>query len=429
MIEKSELSEGQRDLLYIAGLVAVTYILFFLLGAIGGLRLNEIVGELQSITFFAAAFAVITLALNLHWGYTGMFNIGVAGFMAIGVYVMAIATAPVDGDPAGLGLPIYIGVIAGMLAAGLAGALLAIPTLNVRADYFAIITLGFAEIVRLSIESDTLRSFEVGGTTYGTGGSSGISYAAPNSVVDWIYNIELNLLITEIPLGSQIQDTLYSAVELIGISTTMIDRLIYAFIVLLFALLIYLILRRIAYSPLGRVLKAIREDEIVAKSLGKDTSRTKVKIFALGSALMGLGGILWIGRGSFISPDSFMPIVTFYLFVALVIGGSGSNTGSVVGAFVFAAFLWQGPRYLRTIVQTNVDTDAPATIYGAILELGSADIIPLLSYFAESLNELRWIVLGLVLILLMIYRPEGIFGDRKEIAAATDLSQRQRGDD
>lgn len=406
----------KRDVLLVGGIVLATVFLYFFFGLLAGVRFNAVVSEVESVIFFTAVFALLALALNLHWGYTGLFNIGVAGFMAIGMYTMAIITASPDGSPAGLGLPIWLGVIGGVAAASIAGAIIALPALRVRADYFAIITLGFAEIVRLSIQSDTLAEIEIGDRVYGTGGGSGISYAAPSNVVEWLFGLVG---------GVETRDNIAAA---LAVSETMVDRLVYALIVFLFVAIIYVVLRRIARSPFGRLLKAIREDEVVARSLGKNTKLAKIKVFTLGCGLMGLGGILWYGgRASSINPDSFMPIITFYIFVALIIGGAGSNLGSLIGGFVFAAFLWQGPRYFGVLMP---DLDAPSTFYDAFLELGSLDVLPLVVYIADSMNELRWILVGLALIVLMIYRPDGLFGHRKETAAAIDLSSRSdRGDE
>ena len=409
----------KRDLLLIVVAMLVTYVAFGLLGVLTGVSVNETVGFLQTVTFFAAVFALLTLALNLHWGYTGLFNIGVAGFMAVGVYTMAILTADPTGTPAGFGLPIPVGVVGGTIAAGLVGAVIALPALRVRADYFAIITLGFSEIVRLSITSGTLRQIEVGERVYGTGGGSGIRYTPVDTVVPWL--LEFSVI-------AMVGDVLYGIGELVGVSQSIVNRLLYALVIITFVLLFYLLLYRIARSPFGRVLKAIREDEIVARSLGKNTQLAKIKVFTLGCALMGLAGILWIGSRSLVTPESFMPIVTFYIFVALIVGGSGSNTGSVLGGFVFAAFLWEGPRFVRTILRSNLDIRSPQTIYDAFVELAALDPMPLVGYLVGSLDEIRWVIIGVVLVILMIYRPEGLLGDRKEIAAATDLSRRTGGE-
>lgn len=409
----------QSDLKFIAKLVAATYVVFAVLGIATGVSTNEVAGFLATVTFYAAVFALLALALNLHWGYTGLFNIGVVGFMAVGVYTFAILTAAPDASPAGFGLPMIVGVIGGTIAAALAGAVIALPALRVRADYFAIITLGFSEIVRLSITSGTLRQVEVGDRVYGTGGGSGIRYDPVDGVVTWLL---------ELPGLESAGLLLYDIAALADVSTSVVDRFLYAIILMVFILLFYALLHRIARSPFGRVLKAIREDEVVARSLGKRTQMTKIKVFMVGTALMGLGGILWLGSRSLVSPDALMPVITFYIFVALIIGGSGSNTGSVVGAFVFAAFLWEGPRFIRTIARTNLDVRSPSTIYDAFVELAAFDPMPLIGYLIGSLDELRWILLGTVLIVLMIKRPKGLMGDRKEIAAATDLSYRPRGE-
>jgi len=407
-------SERRTRLLRLGGFVAATYIGLFLIGFIGGLSLNEIFGQLISITMYAGVFGLLALALNLHWGYTGMFNIGIAGFMAIGVYTMVFLTAspdPVASPVAGLDLPILVGVLGGVIVAAIFGALLAIPTLRVRADYFAIITLGFSEIVRLFIQSDTLGEIEIGDQVYGTGAGRSVRYSNFRDLTDVVVQ-------TFVP--SAIFDTLGA----VGLSDSLVRRLFYALVVLLFMLAVLWLLRRIARSPFGRVLKAIREDETAAQSLGKDTRAAKVTVFALGAGLMGLGGILWHGQGSFVEPDLFLPIYTFFIFIALIIGGSGSNLGAMVGGFVFAAFLWDGPRYLRTIVSENLDIDAPQTIYHAGAELLQFDVVPLISYLAESLDELRWIFIGIVLIVLMLRRPEGLYGDQEDIAAAVDLTER-----
>ncbi|WP_049925625.1 branched-chain amino acid ABC transporter permease [Halopiger goleimassiliensis] len=410
-----ENTQWTSDLALLAKIVAATYVGFGLLGLLTGVGINEIAGFLVTVTFYAAAFALVTLALNLHWGYTGMFNIGVAGFMAIGVYTMAILTASPEAQPAGLGLPIPVGVVGGVLVATLIGALLALPALRVRSDYFAIITLGFSEIVRLSLTSGTLREIEVGGRVYGTGGGGGISYTPVDSVIPWLF---------EQPLFGQLGEGLYTLGGFAGLTTSIVDRLLYALVIIAFVVAAYVMLQRIAFSPFGRILKAIREDEVAARSLGKDTQRAKIKVFALGCGIMGLAGILWMGSRSLVTPESFMPIVTFYIFVALIVGGEGSNTGSIVGGFVFAAFLWEGPRFLRTIARSNIDVRAPPTIVDALAELASLDPLPLIGYAVDSLEEIRWIMIGVALILLMIYRPQGLLGDRKEIAAATDLTRR-----
>ncbi|WP_226481912.1 branched-chain amino acid ABC transporter permease [Natrinema amylolyticum] len=412
--------QWQNDLLLIGGVMLATYAFFIAIGLLFGVSTNLIVGQLQQITFFAAVYALAALALNLHWGYTGLFNIGVAGFMAVGAYTMGMLTAAPDGSPPGLGLPLIVGVVGGMIAAALVGFIAALPALRVRADYFAIVTLGLSEIIRRALLSRSLQEFEIAGYTLGTGGGSGIRAPSTDVVADYLLYVGADRTGVPTALGA----VLFESAESLGIQSSIVRNAVYTLVLIAFVVAFYLLLTRIAYSPFGRILKAIREDELAARSLGKDTNRAKIKVFMLGCALMGLAGILWQGSRSNISPNSFMPIVTFYIFVALIVGGSGSNTGSVVGGFAFAAFLYQGPRFIRTIVRALFDVRAPPTIYDAFVALGSGDPLPMLGYFIGSLDEIRYIFIGIVLITLMIWRPDGLLGHRKEIAAATDLSRR-----
>lgn len=419
----------REDLLLIVGFVLATYVGFFALGFLGGATLNATVATVQTITFYGAVFGLVALALNLHWGYTGMFNIGVAGFMAVGVYTMSIATAPPDGSPAGLGLPIVVGIVLGMIAAALVGLVAALPALRVRADYFAIVTLGLSEIIRLSLLSSGLRTVEIGSREYGTGGGSGITAPRTDGIVPWLLEWSVSIGDFEVaPVGALGEATI-AVGEALSVQSSVIESGFYTVILLTFVVAFYLLLTRIAYSPFGRVLKAIREDELATRSLGKDTDRAKIVAFMVGCALMGLAGMLWQGSRSTVSPDHFLPLVTFYVFVALIVGGSGSNTGSVVGGFAFAAFLYEGPRFIRTIVRANLDVRSPPTIYDAFVALGSGDPLPFVGYMVGSLDELRYVLLGTVLVVLMIWRPDGLLGHRKEIAAATDLTRRKPATD
>ncbi|MFC4543641.1 branched-chain amino acid ABC transporter permease [Halosolutus amylolyticus] len=420
-ITESGRPQWQDDLLLIGGIVLATYVLFAAIGLLFGVGANSIVGTLQQITFFAAVYALTALALNLHWGYTGLFNIGVAGFMAVGAYTMAILTAAPDGSPPGLGLPMIVGVVGGMIAAALVGFVAALPALRVRADYFAIVTLGLSEIIRRALLSRSLQEFDVAGYTLGTGGGSGIRAPSTGVVANYLLYGSADRSSDSTVLG----DLLFN----LGIRESIVVNGVYTLVLIAFVVAFYLLLTRIAYSPFGRVLKAIREDELAARSLGKNTNRTKIKVFMLGCGLMGLAGILWQGSRTLVSPNNFMPIVTFYIFVALIVGGSGSNTGSVIGGFVFAAFLYEGPRFLRTIVRANFDVRSPPTIYDAFVDLGSGDPTALVGYAIGSLDEIRFIFIGVVLILFMIWRPDGLLGHRKEIAAATDLSRRPAATD
>jgi branched-chain amino acid transport system permease protein len=191
------------------------------------------------------------------------------------------------------------------------------------------------------------------------------------------------------------------------------------------ALLFYWLLTRIGNSPFGRVLKAIREDELVASSLGKDTRLFKIKAFMVGCALMGLGGILWLGASGFVNPLSFRPNITFYIFIALIIGGAGSNTGAVLGGAVFSALLFLLPQLINQNAGQFIERGVtPDTIVGALAPIASADLLPLVAYAVENMASLRFVAVGLLLIYLMQNRPEGLLGHRSEVASAVNLSER-----
>ena len=415
------LPRWQSDLLLIVATLMGVYVLIGGLGLITGLGFGGVTRTLRTVTFLSAAYILLVLALNLHWGYTGLFNIGVAGFMAVGAYTMAIATAPVDpgvtGTP-GLGLPIGVGVVLGMIAAGIVGLIVVLPALRIRADYFAIVTLAFAEVIRLLVTSGALREFEIAGRELGTGGGAGINFARLDIVIpSWILYRG-----GDIEQGSNVFGyQLLTLTNAIGLDRTVVENWMYTLIMILLVVIVFWVLVRTGNSPFGRVLKAIREDELATKSLGKDTDVVKIKVFVLGCAIMGLAGIFWQGRNGYVDPNAFMPIVTFYIFIALIIGGAGSNTGSVIGGLVFVGLLLEGPPYIQRIVRQNVDLPRPTTVYDGVQSLGSLDPMPLLGYVVGELPNIRFIIFGVILIILMIYRPDGLLGHRNEPASPIDL--------
>jgi len=144
----------------------------------------------------------------------------------------------------------------------------------------------------------------------------------------------------------------------------------------------------------------------------------------LGCALMGLAGIFFYAEQGAISPNAFRPRITFFVWIALIIGGAGSNTGSVAGGAIFAAFLFQGPRFFKNLVQEVFEVEAVETFREAVAPLGSADPVPLLVYVVDSLDQLQLVMMGLVLVYLMHNRPEGVFGHRKEAASPIRLQDR-----
>ncbi|EMA49089.1 high-affinity branched-chain amino acid transport protein [Halococcus morrhuae DSM 1307] len=411
-----------NDAVLILGVLFGLYVGFTVLGMALGLDIAGLASTLQRITFFAAVYALLALALNLQWGYAGLLNIGVAGFMAVGVYTMAMLTAPASpaaGGVPGLGLPLWVGVVGGMVAAALVGALAALPALRLKADYLAIVTLGLSEIIRLTYNSTTFQTFSIAGADLGTGASQGIQ-TPTNPVMALYYTTPSSPAAGKTGLG----EAVFGFFKTLGLDEPVVVDWTYTIVLVIFVGLFYLLLTRVGNSPFGRVLKAIREDELVASSLGKNTNRFKIKTFMLGCALMGLGGILWQGSQQLVNPALFLPIITFYVFIALIIGGSGSNTGSVIGGALFAGLLFEGPTFVRRLVQQTVDLGgAPNTFTDAIAALGSLDVGPLLAYTLADVSSLRFVLVGVVLVYLVQNRPDGLLGHRKETAAAVSLAR------
>ena len=389
-------------------LVAIWLVLGTLALAVGGPP-NLAAGFVGRVTVLIGAFALLTLALNLQWGYTGLFNIGVAGFMAVGAYTTAILTAPVDPGPtgtAGLGLPLWIGIPGGMLMAAIVGGLAALPALRLRADYLAIVTVALSEIIRLFVNWGGVSQLSVFGVEFGTGGATGISFPSPQAIVAGVVNGPLRPLV--------------GLAESIGVSGPNVVNFGYGLVLLALVVVCYWVLSRLVNSPFGRVLKAIREDEQVTQSLGKDTRLFKIKAFMIGCAIMGLAGALFRGSAGYISPAQFRPAITFYVFAALIIGGAGSNTGSVLGAATFAALLFYLPARLGEFFP-SVAGSAPSNIVEAVAALGALDPTPLVAFTIANVSTLRFVLIGVVLIYIIQRRPDGLLGHRSEPAASVDL--------
>jgi branched-chain amino acid transport system permease protein len=410
-----------RDIVLILAVIGGIYLTYLLTGLALGFEARGLINVIARLTFLIGVFSMLALALNLHWGYTGLFNIGVVGFMAVGIYTMAMVSKPASTGGAaqipGLGLPIWVGVIAGVLAAALLGLLVALPALRLRADYLAIVTIAMSEIVRFVYMSGQFQEFSLLGAKLGTGGGSGLilNYTDPLAALFEFFGL------------SGLYDGLVGTVSTVVPNNPepVVNQFVYAALLMGFVAGFYWLLKRTGESPFGRVLKAIREDEDATGSLGKDTNAFKIKSFMLGCALMGLGGILWyMGQGA-VTPLSFRPQVTFFVWIALIIGGAGSNTGSVIGGAVFAAVLFEGPIYFRNLLISVFPIgDAPDTFGQALAPLLSAfEVVPLLAFTLDNMSTLRLVIMGVVLVYIMKNRPEGLMGHRTEIASSIDLSR------
>ena len=409
-----ELSDPALVGVFIAGIWLLLTILAVVVG--GQQATNLAAGFIGSVTLLIGAYAILTLALNLQWGYTGLFNIGVAGFMAVGAYTTAILTAPVEATGTGVpgfGLPLWLGLLGGMVMAAIVGAVAALPALRLRADYLAIVTVALSEIIRLFVNWSGAAEVTYFGKTFGTGGATGIGFKAPSDVVTGFFN--------------GVGQPIIVAAESAGISGANINNIAYGLLLLAVVAGAYWLLNRLVNSPFGRVLKAIREDETVTQSLGKDTRLFKIKAFMIGCALMGLAGALFRGSAGYISPAQFRPAITFYVFAALILGGAGSNTGSILGAATFSALLFYLPARLGEYFPT-FGTSAPGSIIEAVAALGSLDPTPLVAYVIGNISTLRFVLIGVVIIYIIQNRPQGLLGHRNEPAASVDLSRPRAAD-
>ena len=281
----------------VVGFLAILVILLLRPGGILGTR-ADMTNYLIAMATFASIYAILALGLNVMWGMAGMVNLGIVGFYGFGAYISALLT--VKGHA-----PIAVGFAAAMIGTAIMGALVTLGLTRLRDDYLAIVTLGFAEAMRIVAENEIW-------LTKGTDGISGIPQ----------------------PLKSVLGPD-FNAVYL-------------AFCLVVLAIVL-LVLERVRSSPFGRVLRAIREDAQVAAFAGKDVLKFKVKAFAIGGALAGLAGALYAHYSSYIVPEIYVPLLTIYIFLALTAGGIGNNWGAVIGAFVVVFFL-ESTRFLIGVV-------------------------------------------------------------------------------
>jgi branched-chain amino acid transport system permease protein len=261
------------------------------------------------IATLGGIYALLALSLNLVWGSTGMVNLGLAGFFAAGAYASAIVT--------GAGAPILFGFAAAIVVSIGAGLLVTFATLRLRDDYLAIVTLGFAEVVRLVALNERW-------LTNGADGISGIK--AP-------FRGELGLA---------------------GFN------LFYLGLVSLVVLLVWLALRRLDLSPYGRALKSIREDQELAAFAGKPVLRFKFEAFALAAGIAGLAGALYGHYQSYVSPDHFQPLITIYIFLAVTAGGVGRPASAMLGAYAVVIFL-EATRFIAAVIPSLTPVQVAST--------------------------------------------------------------------
>ena len=254
---------------------------------------------LIAMTVTGGLYTLMALGVNLTWGLAGMVNLGLIGFFAVGAYTSALLTLR-------LGLPIAVGVMCGAVVAALTGGAVALITARLRGDYLAIVTLGFAEAIRISAANEIW-------LTNGSDGLSGIP--GPYRAV----------------LGPELYNLVFLGIVVAVVAVA------------------YVLAERLARAPFGRVLRAIRDDEQVAAVAGKRVIAFKVKAFALSAGALGIAGALYGHYNSYIAPEIFVPLFTLYIMLALLAGGRGNNRGAVLGGFV-VVFLLESGRFAIPLV-------------------------------------------------------------------------------
>jgi branched-chain amino acid transport system permease protein len=287
---------------------------------------------LVAIAIISAIFVLLALGLNLQYGLTGIINFGHVGFFCIGAYAAALLAQK--------GWPPYLAFPAAAALAMLAAWPLGLISLKLREDYFAIVSLGFSEVVRIVVTSERW-------LTNGVQGIPGI----PKLFGDF---------------GVGIANGFAVLAALIAINLVAI-----------------LAMRRIVASPFGRMIEAIRDNEEAVKALGKDPAKFKIEVLALGAGLAGVAGAFYAHYIGYISPDQFVPLITFQIWMAIIMGGVGRISGAIAGTLILMLFL-EGSRFLR-------------------------DILPFIS--EVEMASVRLGLVGLALVLFTIYRPQGLMGD------------------
>ena len=301
------------------------------------------------------AYALAATGLAVHFGYAGLLNFGMAAFMAVGAYGYAIPVLS-------FGLPWWLGMLIGLLAGAVFALVLGIPTLRLRADYLAIATIATAEVVRLLFLTELFAKYtnSSGGLTGYHGGFRDINPFPPGTYGfgPWTY------------------------------SATDLWNRVFGLILLVLAILLVWALMR---SPWGRVLKGIREDEDAVRSLGKNVFAYKMQSLVIGGVIGAAGGIVFV-LPSAVVPGSYSTSLTFFLWTVLLLGGAATVFGPTLGALLF----WVLFAFLGNLLP----------------QMANAGFLPMSSSQAEIV---RWILAGVVLMLIVVFRPQGILGDKREM--------------
>ena len=330
----------------------------------------------------AGVFVLLAMGLNVVIGMAGLLDLGYAAFFAIGAYTYAYSNSPFTHIDA----PFFPMLIVGAFVAAVFGILLGAPTLRLRGDYLAIMTLGFGEIVPIVFLN--LETY-----TQGTNGIGGIyrPEALPSFTIPVInFTVDLGPFSAISPFN-------YFIVMLGIVTVTMI------------------LLYRLQDSRIGRAWNAIREDELAAAANGINTVTTKLLAFALGATTSGLAGVFNASKLTIVSPDQFLFTVSFTVLAMVILGGMGNIWGVAVGAFIVYM--------IQVVILKNIN--------GVIEQLGIPDFtIPILNLHVDLKNvpfvEFQFLLYGIALVLMMLLRPEGLFPSqrrRQELHIAEELTE------
>jgi ABC-type branched-subunit amino acid transport system permease subunit len=281
-------------------------------------------------------YSLLAMSLNFQVGFTGLINFGQVAFFCIGAYTSSLLVVKA-------GAPIILGFLAAMALSGILGYIMSIPTKSLKSDYWAIATLASAEIVRLfALNEDWL--------TAGPFGVMGIPQILKDLISQDAYPV------------------------------------FYLLFVIACIIIVYIFLSMLTNSPFGRNLKAIRDEEELCLSLGKDTQKLKLQAMIVAGTVGGLAGALFAFYIQFISPENFRPIETFLMWAMIIVGGRGNFMGAIAGAVVIQLF--------------NVST----RFLGNYVPLGS-----------DSMAALRMTIIGVLIVLFLLYRPEGLIKEKKKV--------------
>ena len=311
----------------------------------------------EAISPQTAAVAIAAIGLNIHFGFTGLLNFGQSGFMLLGAYGFAISI--------GHGLPLVVGILIGFGAALVFALVLGAPTLKLRGDYLAIVTISAAEIIRYVGRSALLTDF-----TGAAQGLQGKSYRDPFTNLSFFGGGSTSIGVLDY------QNT--------GVNGWWVRFVAWALVALCLAV-VYLLVR----SPWGRLLRGIREDEDAIRSLGKNVFAIKMQALVIGGMFGALGGMLYVLPSS-VQPDAMGRSLTFFCYTALLLGGAATIFGPVLGAVLFYA--------ARIMIKGIANGYVPNSVMNG-----------------QQTEQFSYIVVGVALMLIVIFRPQGILGDKREL--------------